>query len=551
MRVALTILLLKGSVALLQRIPTSAPAKAPANMQPLLVRIDGRWYDVAGWADKHPGGRYVLEWADGFDITGAFHTIHLFGGKTASSVLKALPEVAEASLTAGESVPPILPKVDRVPMEAQAPTTMDAFMNVGERVVQLVSPPAYATGDPRALPRPTVPASGLSWQQPVATVAESDFKHDLKALLHRHFASPADYKATPEHWARIGGAFVLWLVCLVGWVQASIPATLVLPFAQWLLFSPTVHEASHSTLSTNPAVNKAAALCGLPFIYNPYIWWPQHILSHHQFTNDDALDVDLHHLRPSRLHPGCETDSTASGFNFIFKGYFSTLGMAVLWPIRNLQQKSTGRWYENLITPTPAALEPTEFQFSLLPVGFVLVWPWLLVLSGQVNALEGFLLWLYPWAVTGAIWTVMTQVSHVQEDCQQPPTGAPDDYFRWQVESAVDYSIGSELVPKLTATLNLQSMHHVMPSVCGCHFAGLYDEYAQICERHGVRLNTRKDLSDAWRTAIARVFELSSPELTPLWAVQPPPPGGLAEHVPLIAYIGTPVGALILATPFF
>ena len=90
--------------------------------RPLHVRIDGRWYDVTGWADKHPGGRYVLEWADGFDITGAFHTIHLFGGKTASSVLKALPEVAETSLTAGESVPPILPKVDRVPMEAQAPT---------------------------------------------------------------------------------------------------------------------------------------------------------------------------------------------------------------------------------------------------------------------------------------------------------------------------------------------------------------------------------------------------------------------------------------------
>jgi hypothetical protein len=76
---------------------------------------------------------------------------------------------------------------------------------------------------------------------------------------------------------------------------------------------------------------------------------------------------------------------------------------------------------------------------------------------------------------------------------------------------------------------------------------------AEVLERNGVgvRLNTRKDLSDAWRTAIARVFELSSPELTPLWAVQPPPPGGLAEHVPLIAYIGTPVGAFLLATPLF
>jgi hypothetical protein len=75
-----------------------------------------------------------------------------------------------------------------------------------------------------------------------------------------------------------------------------------------------------------------------------YIWWPQHILSHHQYTNDDKLDVDLHHLRPARLHPGCTVDGSATGFNFLFKGYFSTLGMAALWPLRNLEDKSTGRW---------------------------------------------------------------------------------------------------------------------------------------------------------------------------------------------------------------
>ena len=56
--------------------------------------------------------------------------------------------------------------------------------------------------------------------------------------------------------------------------------------------------------------------------------------------------------------------------------------------------------------------------------------------------------------------------------------------MRGQIESALDYSVGSELVPKLTATLSLQSMHHVMPSVCGCHFHGLYPEYQQICEKH-------------------------------------------------------------------
>ena len=47
-----------------------------------------------------------------------------------------------------------------------------------------------------------------------------------------------------------------------------------------------------------------------------------------------ALDVDLHHLRPARLHPGCEVDEDYGGANFIFKGYFSTMGMSILWPIR-------------------------------------------------------------------------------------------------------------------------------------------------------------------------------------------------------------------------
>ena len=69
---------------------------------------------------------------------------------------------------------------------------------------------------------------------------------------------------------------------------------------------------------------------------------PPHTAHAIQYTNDDELDVDLHHLRPSRLHPGSEADDAASGFNFIFKGYFSTIGMSVLWPLRVLDGKPTG-----------------------------------------------------------------------------------------------------------------------------------------------------------------------------------------------------------------
>ena len=385
-------------------------ARATAKPAPIHIKVSGKWVDVTSWADKHPGGRYVLEWADGYDVTNAFHTIHLFSSAKASDLLARLPE---ADLTTRETPEAVWPPIERVPMQEQQPTTMDSFMAAGERAVQLVSPPASEL--PASVP--VEPASGLAWQQhdgAMATVGESPLKQDLEAMLKRRFASAAEYKATPEHWARIAGALMLWAGCMAGWAAGSLPATLLLPFAQWLLFSPTVHESSHSTLSTTPWVNKAMAFCGLPFIYNPYIWcaavcpacspacslltsrstarrappqprrsaratalprpslqrttpparpriaivgsrWPQHILSHHQYTNDDALDVDLHHLRPARLHQGCEVDDDYSGANFIFKGYFSTMGMSILWPVRVLQRKTTGQWYGNLVTPKPGA----------------------------------------------------------------------------------------------------------------------------------------------------------------------------------------------------
>ncbi len=86
-------------------------------------------------------------------------------------------------------------------------------------------------------------------------------------------------------------------------------------------------------------------------------------------------------------------------------------------------------------------------------------------------------------------------------------------------------------------------------------FARLYPEYADICERHGVRLNTRADVSAAWRTAIHRVFELSSPTDLPAWAQLDEEAAGathpLWRHAPIVAYFGFPVAVLLAVAPFF
>lgn len=227
-----------GRTSVGQRRDLSSHTRPPA-ARPVRLRIDGQWYDASGWADKHPGGRYVLDWADGFDVSGAFHTIHIFSSKRVSDILATLPRVEPEQ-------PNTQQPIQRVPPAAQSLTGMDRFMAAGERVVQLCSPP-----DPAVLgcePPPVVGASALPWQQTgdhEGGTIESALKRDLEALLRRRFASPAEYKATPEHWARIVGALAVWAVCFGGWLHGSTAASLLLPFAQWLVFSPTVSPPGH------------------------------------------------------------------------------------------------------------------------------------------------------------------------------------------------------------------------------------------------------------------------------------------------------------------
>ena len=42
-------------------------------------------------------------------------------------------------------------------------------------------------------------------------------------------------------------------------------------------------------------------------------------------------------------------------------------------------------------------MRASELLLSLLPVGFVLLWPWLRLLIGEINAVEAFFDWYHPW----------------------------------------------------------------------------------------------------------------------------------------------------------
>ena len=58
------------------------------------------------------------------------------------------------------------------------------------------------------------------------------------------------------------------------------------------------------------------------------------------------------------------------------------------------------------------------------------------------------------------------------------------DFFRRQATTSLDYGIDSNVWRFLTGGLNVQSIHHVMPGVCSCHYTDLYPKFYALCRKH-------------------------------------------------------------------
>jgi len=295
-----------------------------------------------------------------------------------------------------------------------------------------------------------------------------------------------------------------------------------------VLIAHTVHEATHGNLSTKPWVNFWLQFSAHPICFNVFVWIPQHLLSHHQYTNDYEHDVDCHHFAPALIsseQPRMSASSTFNeGWTFVWKAFLTTLGTSLLQPLRTLLERPTPNYDVN-VTPVPAAVSKRTLLLSIVPSIFVLLYP--LVAFVPHAPLLGFFLTVWPWVGMSLIFTCMTQVSHVQAETQPDAPDGGKSASCWttrQIHASLDYSIGagrstslaSRVVTALTAGLNAQSLHHAMPSIGCAHFPRIYDEYAAICNRHGVQLRQSENAATAVREMLAYVFANNAAPVGPL-----------------------------------
>jgi len=230
-----------------------------------LWRISGADYDLSSFVGRHPGGPIAIGLGQGEDCTNLFRTYHPTDTRARAVLLKYRVKKEEK-------------KEERKEEEKDRTT------------------PLGGAGDDEGVPYGDV------------GIPDSEFHEDLINMVRTHFKGrgPAAHKASTAHNMVVGAIAALYLALFVGWLYGSWLALPFLGVFAWLVGVNTSHDASHFAYSKNWLLNHMLVFTSMPFLYNPYTWYHQHVVVHHNHTNEAEEDCDLRHFHPFCLHPEIE-----------------------------------------------------------------------------------------------------------------------------------------------------------------------------------------------------------------------------------------------------
>eukprot|EP00928_Gymnodinium_smaydae_P089693 TRINITY_DN73605_c0_g1_i1.p1 TRINITY_DN73605_c0_g1~~TRINITY_DN73605_c0_g1_i1.p1 ORF type:complete len:472 (-),score=43.83 TRINITY_DN73605_c0_g1_i1:453-1868(-) len=443
-----------------------------------LWRIHGLDYDLSSFARLHPGGEVAVDLGKGLDCTKLFDSYHL------------MTEVHKHVL-------------GKYACNGQA------------KIVHLSQ--AHDSSPARSSKLVTLPVSA--------------FQADLKELLWQHFKRPKaglSHKAKTSHSLLMGAVVGMYAIAWLGWIHGSYCALLVLPFLAWLVMANMAHDGSHFAVSNHPVVNALCLYASSPLYYTDSTWYMQHVVSHHLETNDYSADVDLHHHKDVRWHPQKPKDNDLQGWKNVLLHLTAFLAatfmLAVVQPFNKFIVPGVcqhlGLNAPNLYGASTVFEKVIDRQII---VGFAtvrrlivntLLWVWAVAVLLYPAWLYGpfsrkaILFSVYPYIVSGTLFMIVTQISHIQKETQTNAAITEKDFFKRQAMTSLDYSCNSLLWSFLTGGLNMQSLHHVAPIIHSSHYVDLYPQYYKLCVKHGCAPPQAPNVMVAVKKHFAYIFAL-------------------------------------------
>jgi fatty acid desaturase len=426
----------------------------------LYARIRGEWYDFAQF--NHPGGPIALNLAKDRDATALFESHHLLSPRL---------------------------KMEKI---------LSKF-KVDDKIAKNL-----ATMDERD------DGAHYEWDK----YEEDPFVNDMKQVLIDYFRPIANEKncsiyeatkASSNRWLLIGTLYLAFVASLPSYIRGEYWTLFVTPQLTWICIANYWHDCLHFSLSSDWRINAWLPYI-MPFLSSPWLWYHQHVIGHHAYTNIGFKDPDLAHA-PQLLRehksiswkPLHESQGTFYRITAVWSIAVS-FGLNILSDVR-ANMKLT---YNNVVPY--AKLSRARFFAHmlgrLLYIYLILIWPF------QCFAFWKALIWAtIPTTVFSLSFMVNSQINHLTEECSD---AFDTNFLKHQVVTAQNFGVSSWFCGLYSGHLNYQIEHHLFPFVNHCHLPYLAPIVEKVCLKHNVAYRKAEGYIDAFQKHFRHTREMST-----------------------------------------
>jgi fatty acid desaturase len=283
---------------------------------------------------------------------------------------------------------------------------------------------------------------------------------------------------------------------------------LLLPVAAWLLSVNIYHDASHFAVSRNGSINQALTYVA-PYFSSPFMWYHQHIIGHHCYTNIPEADPDLYHTPQLIRHTSTQRHRKIHAWQYITFAITWLLSVQYLSTAHTLKFYLSGEAFQfnravNVIPFTRTRMVMhiigrilTVFSLYVLPLFYVG-----LTLKG--------LIWItIPMLLYSIFFMVCTQINHLTPESVDV---MDRNYFKHQIITSNNINTGNYLTFLFMGGLNYQIEHHLFPSVNHTHLHRIAPIVKKLCEKHNVPYSEYPSIWSAVKAHVDHLVEKSRPE---------------------------------------
>ena len=417
-----------------------------------ITKVFNKYYDLTNF--KHPGGHIAIEHSYGRDATGLFKSYHPFIDQNKLKLILEKYEIKE------------LPKNFKL-------------LNGEEDIYKF----NYDT----------------------------EFSNELKEKVKNYFENISKKKnisliqatkATLFRWIEVLVLKFLQILSYIYLLKGFNLSVILYPLFAWLNVQ-SFHEASHFALSSNQTFNYLWSYTN-PEFSSPLMWYHQHNIGHHIYTNHHEYDPDIS-IWPGfiRLHEKKKyfKNHYYQKFLILFYWMIVTPSIQILKPLIHLYKK---KYHKIPLMRMSNSRKIIHILGRLLYLYYIHYLPF----SYQNSIFKGLCYAILPQTIFYILFLLNSQITHLHSDSIK----LENDWYKHQILTSTNHGTDKTFNFVLSGALNFQIEHHLFPGINHCHHPYIQSIVQDLCKKYNIIYKNFNGYSDAFLSYYNHIIKMSEKE---------------------------------------